>query len=264
MVDRGTRFTHALVRAPGPAFVDGLRRIDLGVPSLDVALIQHRRYCEALQASGVTLVELADDPRFADGCFVEDTAILVRSEAMLTRPGAISRRGEVDAIGEALHATGLALSIIEAPGTLDGGDVCVAGDRALIGLSERTNTAGAEQLAAWFAARAIRAELIDIRRLDSILHLKSGLAWLGDGCMIAVEALASHPALADFKRITPVAGDAYAANAVRINDRVLVAAGYPVFAARLEEQGLHTIPLDVGEYAKLDGGLSCLSLRWWA
>lgn len=257
-----TTFTHSLVRPPGAAFVDGLRRVDLGVPSLAEALGQHRGYCAALREAGVDIVTLPDDPRFPDGCFVEDTAVIAGRAAMLSRPGAPSRRGEVAAIRKALAELGFVLSSIEAPGTLDGGDVCVAGERALIGLSARTNEAGAQQLGAWFAGRGIAARTIDIRALDSILHLKSGLAWLGEGRIAVIDALARHPALADFEPVVLDRDEAYAANAVRINDCVLIAAGHPRFAGRLAVLGLRTVAIEMGEFARLDGGLSCLSLRW--
>jgi len=262
MSDLSTSFTRALVRAPAASFVDGLRRVEAGVPVLETALAQHRRYVAALRACGVEPIELPADPRHADACFVEDTAVLVGTAAMLARPGAPSRRGEVDAVHAALVDLGLACAGIVAPATLDGGDVCLAGERAFIGLSERTNAAGADQLGAWFAGFGIDAATIDIRGFDSILHLKSGLAWLGDGRIAVVEELYSHPLLRDFEPVVPVAGEAAAANAVRIGGRVLVAAGHPLFAAQLAGFGLQPLVVDIGEYAKLDGGLSCLSLRW--
>lgn len=262
MGDRSTSFTRALVRPPAASFVDGLRRGDAGVPVLATALVQHRRYVETLRACGVEPVGLPADPRHPDACFVEDTAVLVGTAAMLARPGAPSRRGEVDAIHAALQNLGLVCGEIAAPATLDGGDVCLAGGRAFIGLSERTNAAGADQLGAWFAGFGIDAATIDIRGLDSILHLKSGLAWLGEGRIAVVDELRGHPLLRDFEPVVLAADEAAAANAVRINGHVLVAAGHPRFTARLAELGLAPLVVDIGEYARLDGGLSCLSLRW--
>lgn len=256
------RFSRAIVRLPGPNLADGLTRFDLGKPSLARALEQHRHYCDALQSCGLALDALAADVRFPDGTFVEDTAVIVRGAAMLARPGATSRLGEVDSIRDALRAHGLPTASIEPPATLDGGDVCEAGDHVFIGISERTNADGAAQLAQWLGARGVSSTAIDIRAMHSILHLKSGLAWLGGRRLLVIDELAGLPAFAGFDLVRVTPGEAYAANAVRINDRVLIASGHPQLAAALLALGLHVIALDMGEFARLDGGLSCLSLRF--
>lgn len=254
-------FSHAIVRLPGANFADGLTSSDLGAPDLAHALDQHAAYCDALVRCGLELTVLPVDPRFPDGTFVEDAAVLAPGAAMITRPGAPSRQGEVDAIRAVLDGFGLALSSIHAPGTLDGGDVCDAGTEVFIGVSERTNAHGAAQLADWFMSIGKSTRLVDIRRMHSILHLKSGLAALGDGRLLLIDELAAHPAFADFERIVVGADAAYAANALRINDAVLIAQGYPELRAELERIGYRTLVLDMSEFEKMDGGLSCLSLR---
>lgn len=254
--------THAIVRLPGANFQDGLTSAGLGAPDLARALEQHAAYCDALRRCGLELTVLPADPAFPDGTFIEDTAVLADGAALLTRPGAPSRQGEVDAIRDALDDRGFALSRVQPPGTLDGGDVCDAGSRVFVGISQRTNAAGAAQLAEWFAARGRPVREIDIRASRSILHLKSGLAALGDGRLLVVEALAAHPAFAAFERLVVDADEAYAANAVRIGDRVLVASGHPRVAARLAAAGCRTLALDLDEFRKMDGGPSCLSLRY--
>ena len=258
------RFTHALVRPPGRCFADGLTTVDLGAPDLAVALEQHAAYCRALDACGLEVIHLPADDAFPDSTFVEDTALLVGRRALLTRPGAPSRAGEVAAIAPALAPFYAELDRIEPSGTLDGGDVCETDRLVLIGLSERTNVEGARQLARWLAAAGIPSATIDIHEVPGILHLKSGLSWLGDGRLAVIPALAGHPALAGFERVTVEPGESYAANCVRINDRVLVAAAHPRFEAALRQCGYAPLPLAMSEFARMDGGLTCLSLRFAA
>ncbi|UXI70425.1 dimethylarginine dimethylaminohydrolase family protein [Tahibacter amnicola] len=255
-------FSQALVRPPSLNFADGLTREDLGAPDFPKALAQHERYCEALQRCGLTLTRLPPDARFPDGTFVEDTAVLMPNCSVLTLPGAESRAGEVDAIRDALLRQGHRLVQIQAPGSVDGGDICETGDHVLIGISARTNEEGARQLAAFLADAGYTSECVDIRAIDSILHLKSGLSWLGDNRVLLIEALAGHPAFARYERIVIDADEAYAANAIRVNDHVLLAAGYPRTAERLRQAGYSLVELDMSEYRKMDGGLSCLSLRY--
>ena len=173
-------FRHAIVRPPAPNFADGLTTVDLGRPDVAKALAQHDAYCRALEESGLALTRLPADPHFPDSTFVEDTAVItVRGSAILTRPGAPSRSGEVVAIEEALASRFPRLLRIEAPGTVDGGDIDEAGEHFFIGVSRRTNEEGARQLARLLAADGYTSSLYDIRGVDEILHLKSGIAWLG-------------------------------------------------------------------------------------
>ncbi len=255
-------FHHAIVRTPGPNYADGLTRVDLGAPSLALTLAQHARYCEALEQAGLELTVLPADPRFPDGTFVEDTAIVVAEGAILTRPGAPSRLGEAEAIAPALRRHFPGMATISAPGCVDGGDICEAGRHVFIGLSHRTNEEGARQLAAWLATHGYTSATVDIRAMDSILHLKSGIACLAGGRLLLIPELAAHPAFAGFDRVLVEADEIYAANAVQVNDRVFVASGYPKLAATLRSLGYRLVELDMSEYAKLDGGLSCLSLRF--
>jgi dimethylargininase len=256
------RFDHAIVRPPGRTFVDGLTTVDLGTPDVARALEQHAAYCDALERCGLTLIRLPADDAFPDSTFVEDTALLFGRRAVLTRPGAASRAGEVAAIAPELARFFPAPDRLAGPGTLDGGDVCETDRLVLIGLSERTNEEGARQLARLLEPQGIPAVPIDIRGVAGILHLKSGLCWLGDGRVAVIDALAEHPALAGFERVRVAPEEAYAANCVRINDRLLIAAGYPRFEASLRERGYDVRPLEMSEFAKMDGGLTCLSLRF--
>ena len=254
--------THALLRLPGENFAQGLAQAGAGAPDPELALEQHQRYCEALAACGLSLTVLPADPRHPDGCFVEDTALVTERGAIVTRPGAPSRRGEVEVIESALRGLFDTIPRIGAPGTLDAGDVCEADGHFLIGISARTNEAGAAQLAAHLVELGYRADVVDIRAYHRLLHLKTGIAWLGDGRLLATGDLPAWPALAAYEIVRVPETERYAANALRVNDHVLVAAGYPVTRAAIESLGFPVIPLDMSEFRKLDGGLSCLSLRW--
>jgi dimethylargininase len=255
-------FRRAIVRPPAPNFADGLTTVDLGVPDVPRALEEHERHCAALERCGLELVRLPPDSRYPDSTFVEDAAILTPRGAILTRPGAPSREGEVAGIADALAPYFPDMARIAAPGTVDGGDVCEAGDHFFIGLSKRTNAEGARQLAGHLGARGYTSETVDIREIAGILHLKSGIAAVSERSLAVIGSLADHPAFRgwDLLRVSP--GEDYAANLVRVNDAVLVAAGYPKLEASVRALGLETIALDMSEFQKMDGGLSCLSLRF--
>lgn len=261
MTEHGTRFTAAIVRPPAASFAEGLTTATLGTPDLALALVQHAAYCAALEQLGVRVTTLPPDAAHPDSTFVEDTAVVTAHGAIVTRPGAPSRAGEVTAIRAALEALLGTVAAITAPGTLDGGDICQAGTSFFIGLSHRTNEEGARQLADWLGRAGYSSCIIDIRGNDALLHLKSGIAWLGGGDMVVAEALVDHPALAGYRRIVVPTDETYASNCIRVNDAVLVAAGFPAVAADVAALGHRVVTLDMSEFRKMDGGLSCLSLR---
>lgn len=255
-------YTHALLRLPGHDFAKGLTQAGEGRPDFELALEQHQRHCVALSECGLSLTILPADPRHPDGCFVEDTALLTPRGAVLMRPGAPTRRGEVHAIAAALKGLFREIPQIFEPGTVDAGDVCDADGHFLIGLSSRTNEEGARQLAGFLGDLGYPSSVIDIRAIGGLLHLKSGLAWLGDGRMLVTPGIPRAPALAPYELIEVPAAERYAANCLRINDKVLVADGFPQSRAAIEACGYDTIALDTSEFRKMDGGLSCLSLRF--
>ena len=253
--------TRAIVRPPATNFSEGLTTSGLGTPNFERALEQHTAYCAVLEECGLTVTRLPPDPNYPDSTFVEDTAILTEHCAVIARPGALSRRGELMNMRGVLDDFYPNPFSIEAPGTLDGGDVCQAANHFFIGLSERTNEAGAQQLDEFLAPIGYSSGLVDIREIDGLLHLKSGLAYLGDNRLVATEALA-HAADPDYELIRVNSNEEYAANCLRVNDYVLLAAGYRSFAETLRRLGYQTIALDMSEFQKMDGGLSCLSLRF--
>lgn len=257
------RFTQAIVRPPARNFADGLTTVDLGIPDVNLALAQHSAYCDALERNGCELVRLPADDRYPDSTFVEDTALILPTQgAILTRPGAESRAGEVEAIRATIHSRFPDAPQIVAPGTLDAGDVCEAGSHVFIGISLRTNHDGARQLSEWLAQYGVTASTVDIRETPGILHLKSGVVALEPHRLVAIEALRSHSAFAGYDILQVVEGEEYAANCVRVNNVVFVAAGYPHLHETLRALNYSFEVLDMSEFAKMDGGLSCLSLRF--
>jgi dimethylargininase len=254
--------TRAIVRLPGSNFADGLTTVDLGAPDFREALRQHEAYRSALEECGLAVTCLPCDEAHPDSTFVEDTAVLVHGCAILTRPGAASREGEVTSIRDVFALLSPDLREIHPPGTVDGGDVCEAGDHFLIGVSRRTNEEGAAELARHLAARGCTSAFVDIRDTPGILHLKSGLAYLGDGRFVAIEAFANLDELRGYEILRTASGEQCAANCIRINDRVLIPAESPALEATLRSLGYRLIVLDMSEFQKMDGGLSCLSLRF--
>jgi dimethylargininase len=252
-------FTQAIVRLPAPNFAQGLTTVSLGEPDFALVLEQHARYCEALEECGLSLTVLDPDPDHPDSTFVEDTAIVTPHRAVITRPGASSREGEAAAMRTILRRFYPSLAEITAPATLDGGDICETGECFFLGVSHRTNHEGARQLAAVLDAPSA---IIDIRAMTSILHLKSGISSIGDNTLVVIDELAGNELFHGYELIRVNARENYAANCVRVNDRVLIPAGYPLLTAELEARGFHPLPLDMSEFQKMDGGLSCLSLRF--
>ena len=252
----------AIVRPPSANFSEGLTTVSLGAPVYQLALKQHEAYCAALERCGLELVRLEPDERYADATFVEDTAVLTERCAILARPGAASRVGEVMAMQKVLAQFYSELHFIEGPGTLDGGDVCEAGNHFFIGISRRTNEEGGRQLAALLALFGFRSSFVDIREVESILHLKSGLACLVENRLVVIDALRERDEFRGYDLIRVSGGEEYAANCLCVNDHVLVAANYPAIERKLRELGCQTISLEMSEFQKMDGGLSCLSVRF--
>src|SRR5580704_10731219 len=257
------RFTKAIVRLPGENFSQGLTMSGPGSsPDFSKALAQHEGYRQALAACGVDVTVMPADDCYPDGTFVEDTFVIAERVAIATRPGAKTRMGEVESVAKAVQELRPHLERIEAPGTLDGGDICQVDDHFLIGLSARTNEAGAAQLAAILARYQYTSSTIDIRHHPSLLHLKSGIAYLGEQRFLIASGFPPTDRLAHGDVIEVAPGEMYAANAVRVNTKVLIASGFPELAGTLAKLRYRVHSLDMSEFAKMDGGLSCLSLRF--
>ena len=250
-------FTHAITRVPGPDYPKGLSTSSMPAPDMDLTLAQHAAYVDCLRALGLDVTVLPPAPGFPDACFVEDTAVVVREVAVVTRPGAPSRAGETASM-EAPLAALRPLERIEAPGTLDGGDILQVGKRFFIGVSDRTNAEGARQLAAILSAHGYESAVIEVA---AGLHLKSSLNYVGADTMLVTADFAGHPAIEGFRQMVCPAGEEYAANTLLVNGTLITPTGYPRTRALLDGLGMPVVELDTSEYRKMDGGLTCLSLR---
>jgi dimethylargininase len=257
------KYTKAIARLPGRNFSSGLTTsAGDSAPDIGMALAQHAAYCAALSACGLDVTVMDADEDHPDGTFVEDTFVIADGVAVATRPGAKSREGEVAAVAATLRNFISSCERIQAPGTVDGGDICQADKHFLIGLSARTNESGAAQLAAILARNGFTASTVDIRANAALLHLKSGIAYIGERRFVVTPGFPSLPDISGFEKIEVIAGEGYAANCVRVNEEVLIASGFPKLAASLVSLGYRVRALDMSEFAKMDGGLSCLSLRF--
>ena len=252
-------FKHAIVRTPCPEMIHGITSATLEKPDYAKALDQHNEYIEALRSIGLEVAVLEPDSRFPDSTFIEDVALCTAGMAFITNPGAASRNGEQQAMERVLGPFSDSLEQIKAPGTLEAGDVMMCDRHFYIGLSSRTNQQGADQLIHILEKHRMTGEKIELKRG---LHLKSGISYLEENTLLMGKELFNHPAFKGFLKISVGKDEDYAANSLWVNGSVLVPSGFPKTRSNIEEAGYPTISLDVSEFEKLDGGLSCLSLRF--
>jgi dimethylargininase len=251
------KITFAIARTPADTMGRGITEARLGPPDYELALEQHARYVRALESLGVEVLTLPPAPEYPDAHFVEDTAVIVPGGAVITRPGAESRRGEERSIEPAL-APRMPVQRIEAPGTLDGGDVLAAGGVFFVGISRRTNENGARQLGSALERAGVEWRPVPV---EAGLHLKSSASYLGGNTLLVNDSTAEAAEFEGFDRIIVTETEQGAASILAINDRLLIPSGYPQTRAELEGRGFETMELDISEMQKMDGGLTCLSIR---
>lgn len=258
--DPSCQFTRAITRRPGKSITRGLRAVDTGAPDLDLMLQHHADYVAALKSTGAQVIELAPAEAFPDAVFVEDTALCLPEGAVLMRPGAPSRLGEVDEIAPVIRQFFGDVRRIEGPGTIEGGDILTTGREVLVGQSARTSADGIAELAAILAdwGRVLR----EVRVPEGVLHFKTDCSLLDGGTILSTERLAASGCFEGYRVLLTAPGEEAAANAIRFNDLVLMAAGFPATAQRLRDAGYAVREIGNSECAKLDGGMSCLSLRF--
>ncbi len=250
-------FTHAICRRPGQDLGAGLTTSDLGAPDHALALVQHDAYIAALRGLGLKVDVLGAKAGYPDAHFVEDTAVVIPEVGVICRPGHPARRGEEQSIAPAL--TGYRpLEHITAPGLLDGGDVLQVGRHFFVGVSERTNREGAEQLGGILKRHGYTWTAVPV---GAGLHFKSSVNEVG-GQLLVTSAFANRPELTDYERIVVPGGEEYAANTLRINNHLLVPAGFSATLGKLTDLGMEITTLELSEMRKMDGGLTCLSLRF--
>ena len=253
------KFNRAITRKPGRSLVHGITSADLGQPDYQLALEQHAGYVQALEDCGLRVRVLEAEEDYPDSTFLEDVALLTPHGAVILNPGAPTRKGETAGIDRVLGEYYQTLYQIEDPGTVEGGDILQIGDHYHIGLTDRTNRAGAEQVIAYLQRWGLSGSTVPVK---DMLHLKTGIAYLDHHLVLANQALLEMEVFHGYPVLEVDPDEAYAANCLAINGRVLLPAGFPKTLALLQEAGYQVQTVDVTEFRKLDGGLSCLSLRF--
>ncbi len=251
-------FTRAIAREPGPDFAHGITAADLGVPDFDRMIEQHRAYVGRLRDLGLEVEVLAPLPGCPDAHFVEDTAVVFREAAVIARPGAPSRSTEPETIAPVVSRYREIFNI-EQPGTLDGGDVLQIGTRFFVGISGRTNEHGARQLGTIVERFGYTWTPIAV---GEGLHLRASVNFVGNNSVIATRAFADIEEFRGFDGILLEDGESYAANTLLVNDHLIAPLGFPRVVDQLSRLGMPVIELDMSESRKMDGGLTCLSLRF--
>ncbi len=252
-------FKNAIVRTPSKSMVNGLSSAGLGLPNYELAITQHKNYIKALQKCGLEVLVLEADEKYPDSTFVEDVALLSKECAIITNPGADSRKGETENMREVLKKFYTNIEEIKTPGTVDAGDIMMVGAHFYIGLSDRTNNNGAKQTIKILEKYGMTASTIS---LEKVLHLKTGLAYLEHNNLVACGEFLIKKDLQSFNIIKIEEADSYSANCIWVNDIVLIPKGFPKTKETISQVGYEIIEVDVSEFQKIDGGLSCLSLRF--
>lgn len=252
-------FDRAIVRTPSRSVVDGLRAIDVGAPSYEGVLREHADYVRALEGLGVKVETLPALEAFPDSVFVEDTALVFTDGAILLRPGAPTRRGEAAEMATTLERSFERVLRLE-DGTAEGGDVLTTPRAVFIGVSARTNVAGAAALVSLLAQLGLQGVVVTTP--PGVLHLKSDCSMLDDETVLCTSRLAVAEPFPGLRVLLAPEGEEGAANALRIQGEVLLSRTYPRTGELLARAGYRVRPLDTAEIAKIDAGLSCMSLRW--
>lgn len=251
-------FTHAITRQPVKELAAGITTSTLGPPDYIKALDQFNAYVNALKQCGLSVTVLDPLDGYPDAHFVEDAAVVTPDIAVITNPGAASRKGEVPSIAVALQPF-RKIVWVQPPGTIDGGDVLMVGRHFFIGLSDRTNEQGARQLGEALTGFGSTWTPVPVA---AGLHFKSSVNAVSTDTLLTTQPFAEHPALAGFNRIVISPQEEYAGNSLLVNGHLIMPAGFPDTRKKLETLGKPIIELDTSEFRKMDGGLTCLSLRF--
>lgn len=260
MSNRSYTFTHAITRQPGRSIVDGLRAVDIGAPNHALFLQHHADYVKALESTGAKVTILPALEEFPDSVFVEDAALCLPQGAILMRPGTDSRLGEAATMAPVLADLYEEILTLEGPGTIEGGDILTTEREILVGTSERTNARGIEELRGLVARWGYK--LREVQTPEGVLHFKTDCSLLDNETILSTERLAASGCFEGYRVIHTAQGEEACANAIRFNDLVLMPDGFPKTEEILREAGYDLRKIGNSEAAKLDGGMSCLSLRF--
>ena len=254
-------FSHAITRKPSASIIAGLRAVDTGTPDLGLMQTHHADYIAALRSTGATVVELDAAEAFPDSVFVEDTALCLPEGAVVMRPGAPTRLGEAALMEPSLRALyGHVVKIEGADSYIEGGDILVTETEVLVGRSARTNGAGVAELARLIApwGHSVR----EVFTPPGVLHFKTDCSLLDAETILSTKRLDASGCFAGYRVIHVAEGEEACANTIRFNDLVIMPAGFPRTRDTLVQAGYKVQEIGNSECAKLDGGMSCLSLRF--
>jgi dimethylargininase len=258
---RSFQFTHAITRKPAPSILQGLRAVDTGNPDLGLMQAHHHDYIAALRSTGATVVELDPLDGFPDSVFVEDTALCLPAGAIVMRPGAPSRLGEAAEMEPHLRALYTEVRRIEAADSfIEGGDILVTETEILVGRSARTNGPGIAEL-----THKVEGWGLSVREVftpPGVLHFKTDCSLLDAETILSTRRLDDSGCFKGYRVIHTAEGEEAAANTIRFNDLVLMPAGFARTRDLLDRAGYTVREIGNSECAKLDGGMSCLSLRF--
>lgn len=255
-------FKNVIVKRPCKAMVEGITSApELGKPDYELALKQHDDYIKALKECGVQVTVLEADENYPDSCFVEDTAVITRKCAIISNPGAGTRTGEAMLMLPTIQKffTEDKIEYIKSPGTLEGGDVMMVGDHFYVGRSARTNEEGIRQFIEILEKYGLTGSEVP---LEFVLHLKTGVNYIENNNMLVCGEFIDKEDFKKYNHIIIPENESYAANCIWVNNKVIVPANFPTVQQRVRDAGYEVIIVDTSEYRKLDGGLSCLSLRF--
>lgn len=252
-------FKNALVRRPSKNLASGITNSTLGLVDYVTAMEQQEAHIDALGQVGLDVRVLDAMEAYPDAVFIEDICLCTPHCAIITRPGAKSRRGETLSFDRIIADYYQNIHFIESPSTLDAGDVMMVDQHYYIGISKRTNIAGAQQLINILQRYGLKGSAL---HLSNYLHLKTAVSYLEHNCLLIDSLMSQHKEFSNFDKIVVNKSESYAANSVWINDRVLIPSGHTATLKKIQDKGYIALELNVSEYQKLDGGLSCLSLRF--
>lgn len=260
MTEHSFRFTHALCRRPARTCTQGLRAIDMGAPDPDLFDAEHAAYMDALRHAEVMVTVLGPQEAFPDSCFIEDPALCLKGVAIVLRPGAPTRLGEAAALKPVLEGLFPEVRDLPGEGFVEGGDILCSETEVMVGLSARTDRAGVDALRPLVEDLGYSLRIVETPA--DILHFKTDSSLLDAETILATPKLAATGCFDGHRVIETAPMESAAANAIRVNDLVFLSAGHKRTADRLDKAGYKVVELPMTQAALLDGGLSCLSLRY--
>ncbi len=260
MSQRSFIFSNAITLKPAKSSVDGLRAIDSGNPDFETFLAHHTDYVAALKSTGAAVSELDALEKFPDSVFVEDTALCLPEGAIIMRPGAPARLGEAACMKPHLETFYNEVKTINGPGFIEGGDILTTEREILVGTSKRTTPEGIAELRALTSDWGYKVR--EVETPPGILHFKTDCSLLDEETILSTKRLAASGCFEGYKVIHTAEGEEACANAVRFNNLVIMPAGFPQTREVVEQAGYSVQSIGNCEAAKLDGGMSCLSLRF--